>query len=143
MREVLFRGKKKDADEWVVGSLVAMDGPINAGRRYILPLGDGLAFEHYGERGTCSIGSFVEVEPATVGQALWITAKDGSRIFEGDILRVFDELVLIVWQRHRFIAQKKNGQPMTWVYISGGGEIIGNKYDDPDLFRGNDRRTSI
>ncbi len=134
MRDILFRGKRADTGEWVEGSLVTMTGPINNGRKYILPTGQGLSFQHHGEEGE-SIGGFIEVDPKTVGQATHVIAKDGRHVFEGDILQYFDETMFIIWRGSGFYAMRGNGKPMAWVSVSGS-EIIGNAYDNPEMLPG-------
>ena len=113
MREILFRGKRLDNGRWLVGSLIQHDITM-----------------------ICGDDEQRMVDPETVGQYTGMTDRTGTRIFEGDIVQVGDERVLIVWQGTRFVPLKKNKRPMTWFLVSTTGKIIGNEFDDPELLRG-------
>lgn len=72
MRQIEFRGKRLDNDEWMYGDLLH----DNQGGCYIYPL-DGL-------------GLFVEnkVDPNTVGEFIGLVDKKDNKIYDGDILFV-------------------------------------------------------
>lgn len=76
MREILFRGKRRDNGEWVEGFLFQTQEHTYIA--YAEQFDDDLFLS--------PINIFIEVIPETVGQCTGLT-KNGKKIFEGDILK--------------------------------------------------------
>lgn len=138
MREILFRGKRKNNGEWVYGSLVHRTEYYggNCDDYFILQGGE---FDY-------DIYDAFEVDPETVCQFTGLTDKNGVKIWENDVVFVTDD-------------NGCSGQVDTGVgeidfleglwYISGSVqnslydidkcfqiEVIGNIFDNPELMEG-------
>ena len=138
MREILFRGKRIDNDEWIYGSF-CMD-----------------ACEQLG--GLCGVDGFIrlydltdskmqmfEVDRETVGQFTGLTDKNGTRIFEGDICRntKTGEIISVAWHGTMagFVWSKRKEKSHLFDFgelfrAYDKYEVIGNIHDNPELLEG-------
>lgn len=129
MREIKFRGKRKDNGEWVAGSYVyAHKWHWNGAGHFIT--------DTYGE-------GRVEIDPNTVGQYTGLQDKNGEDIFEGDIIQGFlsyaqEDRAVIVYEKETmgFVPvpafDEMSGRDYE-IQDSEDIEVIGNVYDNPEL----------
>lgn len=129
MLERLFRGKRRDNDNWIIGYYLVVGGIS-----YILPEG-------------CFLQQIVEVYSSTVGQYTGRPDKNGVKIFDGDILACKE------WSHGEYCWVGTVNYERGFYFVSGGpneecetgfhlqlsrfGEdwmkIIGNIHDTPEL----------
>ena len=146
MREILFRGKRKDNGEWVEG------GYVGKTCKTILPEAEASAqiidndlFWH-------------EVILGTVGQYTGLIDRNGVKIFEGDIVTgtaySFERIGVIVWidEIAGFgILYPKREEAAALVNTSilkclskgrrdqFAAAVIGNIHDNPELMKGEEK----
>ena len=139
IREVLFRGKRKDNGEWIEGGYCYCDNKsyIVINTRYIPDTRDWDEADYYEENPVYK-PVFIEVISETVGQYTGLTDKNDTKIFEGNIVRGTDAI-------HRgrevygYIDHKNGsfvivGDLMThYRWLDYNVEIIGNIHDNPEL----------
>lgn len=123
MREILFRGKG--------------DKKYNDGMRYF-----GVPIRCYdGDWQICTDNSKRTVIPETIGQYTGLKDKNGTKIFEGDIVKRFWFDIMCIYQidYNNVLASfvGRAGINFTAFYCdSEEFEVIGNIYDNPELLRG-------
>lgn len=127
MREILFRGKRMDNGNWIQGSVFT-----RMNETYIIPLP--------------ILTSKVKVDPKTAGQFTGLTDKNGTKIFEGDIVVCKKEIngnwidycveIGFVEMKHgAFGLHRKQGyyRPFKDWLEDYEYEVIGNIHDNPEL----------
>lgn len=127
MREYLFRGKRKDNEEWVHGDLWC---------------------NPYGKRVVCIVSPINnqgttggnEVDAETVGQYTGMVDKNGTKIFEGDICSFGDTdggrtNYEICWIENRWIVREcgHSGVDDLDLFFCKRSVVISNIYDNPEL----------
>lgn len=140
MREILFRGKSIMRGDWVYGYLNQHRGNI----RYDCdcePIADGCYYinDWQVKIDNGMYGQDYKVDPNTIGRFTGLTDRNGTKIFEGDIVRYGDTI-------HRVVFEQRNGTAYFGLVYSAYEtlpfghyqdlkqiEVIGNIYDNPEL----------
>lgn len=137
-REILFRGKRVDNDEWIYGYYF-YDNQNK--KRYITVGNNTYKISLCGEGSNYYQISAFEVISETVGRYTGLTDKNGTKIFEGDILSTgnSDEYFGVVeWiEENSGLAVSFNCLAETFeeliLFDKVELEIIGNIHDNPEL----------
>ena len=138
MREILFRGKRIDNGEWVYGNLVR-----GCDEKYVYIV-------EFGNKELCR--NYINVKPDTIGQYTALADKNGTKIFEGDIIYKPAEKITpyyatksehykIIFRNGSFSYANLRGGTYWSIDDSEFGidtesyTIIANIYDNPELIK--------
>lgn len=133
MREIIFRGKRIDNGEWIYGV------PTKDER------GETVIVENLFECGEydCRGAECLYVDENSIGQYTGLTDKNGTKIFEGDIIRVgwflfgLEILPVVVFKDGTFGLEWNGGKEFS-SFTSMGNieyEIVGNIHDNSELLK--------
>ncbi|MDY6287971.1 MAG: YopX family protein [Bacteroidales bacterium] len=137
MKEILFRAKRLDNGEWVYGYIRHYQNNQHTTEKWTI-YEPALSLEY-------------EVDPATIGQYTGLTDKNGTKIFEGDILKVFyygkSKIFGVVkfGKTRFFIDDNFMGMgdymktPMNEMFSRYEFEVVGNVHDNPELWKGGEK----
>ena len=126
MREIEFRAKRLDNNQWVYGFYSPRIWyPSNEQTPNVKEL----------------TGSDVLIKPETLGQYTGRKDKNGKKIFDGDFIKARhnDELYRVYWESYRFIIEDNYGNvilPVQEAIDHFECEVVGNIYDNPKLLKG-------
>lgn len=139
----LFRGKRIDNGEWVIGNCID-DGVT--GQVFIHTVGNSVnESDKVGEEGCLQFVAF-EVAPATICQCTGLKDKNGRVIWENDIVAYWDSystesglaeadcIGKVVWDDETISFQVTNRLSAESYEVLGDEcSVIGNVFDNPEL----------
>ena len=123
-REILFRGKIIELCKYQGQWLEGFFGSDNGKTFIAIQNENGLN------------GYFCDSK--TVGQYTGLTDKDGTRIFEGDVIKHRGENFIVNWDEEcaGFYPFYDQDNPIGYGVIGEESEVIGNIHDNPELLKG-------
>lgn len=118
MREIIFRGKRVDNDEWVYGFLRCGN--------YIDVWAPHTWKDEDGSTGEYATVETYQVDPKTVGQYVGLCDDNGAKVFEGDMIRY-------KWDEKLYTIEFTGGcfSPFDTFY-DAGFKVVGNIYDNKE-----------
>ena len=125
MREILFRGKRIDNENWETGSLVFLRKGTSEEKAFIA---DKMTAYH------------TPVVSDSIGQYTGLTDKNGKKVFEHDLVKAYDPLdeisfigVVKYFDGSFYICDTDFCSYYRWIYYEV--EVIGNIHDNPELLK--------
>lgn len=147
MREVLFRGKRKDNGEWIEGYVFE----LQPGQYMICDQNE------YDRASTFPVWEFFrscchEVDPETLCRYTGLNDKNGNLIWENDILHVVEKMGNDVYHNGNLVSSPRwinesnfkveftpGGLMNTQRYVNSSKiecMVIGNVFDNPEMMEG-------
>jgi uncharacterized phage protein (TIGR01671 family) len=128
MREISFKAKRRDTEKWVEGYYMCLHGINGAENSHFI-------IDNHGE--------YNLIDPDTLCQYTGLTDKNGTKIFENDIVN-YD------YTSHKVVFENRFGSACFGIVINDRNKVlnfcslvptdkmvvIGNIFDNPELIGG-------
>lgn len=134
----LYRGKRKDNGEWVVGYyVIESNHPCYANQLKHTPFICRSEFVDGGNGGVCDFVRY-EVDPETVGEYSGLPDINGRIIFEGDIMEtavsgITQNIGVVEFKSGSFGLMCADGNGLFLCFVNDNFAVIGNVHDNPEL----------
>ena len=133
----LYRGKRIDNGEWVVGNLFIPDEVSHRKAPTEILVGTNVVRISHA------------VDPNTIGECTGLRDKNGKLIFEGDVVRVrgvdlphwidYGEIREVKYRNGAFAPFDEYDSDCNTYVLAGDCEIIGNVIDNPEILKGGEQ----
>lgn len=145
MREILFKAKRIDNGEWVIGSLVWSDDADEEYKAIIIPSVNSNMFTRESYNEDLGFENWYKVDPSTICQCTGLKDKNGKLIWENDIVGFWDTystengraemdcIGKVVWDDETISFQVTNRLSAESYEVLDECCVIGNIFDNPEL----------
>ena len=124
MREIKFRAKRTDTGAWVYGDI-----------QHVQRINTKEEAEQSGRRSEPAVRvANYDVDEETIGQSTGLYDESGRAVYEGDLLRGYDNNVIeVVWSDACFCGCISNTIVSLRILDVEDRDVIGNIYDNKEL----------
>ena len=140
MREILFRGKCSETGKWYTGQYINLHKTTYCFKEDYDRFKDNdihqIVFEQMTDWGLPNQHLRVDVIPETIGQYTGLTDKNGTKIFEGDIVKHSIGTFVVKFLNGTFLSSLTEDNYLSFLCeIHNQCKVIGNIHDNPELLK--------
>lgn len=139
----LYRAKRTDNGEWVIGSLVWSDDADKEYKSIIIPVVNSNMFTQDNGNEDLGFENWHKVDSSTICQCTGHKDKNGKLIWENDILLGYLDdsypedatYAEVLWWRSGFYTREIGCNDVHEIdsFTEQNYEVIGNKFDNPEI----------